>query len=105
MSLRLLVFVSSSCPHCPVAARVARKVSEEYLEYGLSYEKMRIRTSQGKELADKYYIRSVPTLLFLDSEGNELNRAVGAPSEESLRKKIETLLGLRKSFMDKLFKK
>jgi len=103
--MRLLVFVSSSCSHCPAAERVARKVSLEYSKYDFFYEKVRTRSPQGIELSKKYFIMSVPTLLFIDEEGNELGRIVGAPSEMGLRKKIEIILGIKEPFFKKLFSK
>ena len=103
--MRLLVFVSSTCSHCPEADRVARIVAPEYSEYGLSYEKIRMASQQGKELSEKYGVMSIPTLIFVDDEGIEINRIIGAPSEAGLRKKIETLLGLRESFFGKMFGK
>jgi len=103
--MKLLIFVSSTCSHCPEADRVARIVTPEYSEYGLSYEKIRMTSQQGEELSEKYVVMSIPTLIFVDDEGTEINRIVGAPSEVGLRKKIETLLGLKKSFFGKMFGK
>ena len=101
--MKLLVFVSSTCSHCPEADRVARIVAPEYSEYGLGYEKIRMASQQGKELSEKYVVMSIPTLIFVDDEGTEINRIVGAPSEAGLRKKIETLLGIKESFLKKIF--
>jgi len=101
--MKILVFVSSNCPHCPNAERVVREITPEYSKEGVSYEKIRTKTEEGKDLAIKYNVMGTPTILFLDDEGNELKKIIGTPSEENLRKKIETLLGLRKSFLNKFF--
>lgn len=100
--MRVLVFVSPNCPHCPIAESLVREVAPDYYDKGLSYEKIRTKTIEGKELSITYYIKGTSTILFLNNEDNEIERIVGTPSEEKLRKKIEKLLGLRKSFLDKL---
>ena len=52
-----------------------------------------------------YNVMGTPTTIFINDEGNELKRIVGVPSEGSLRKKIEKLLGMKVSFLDKVFGK
>ncbi len=101
--MKILVFVSSRCPHCPNAEKVAEKIAPEYYNYGLSFKKVRMKTSEGKELVSKYNIMAMPTILFLDEEDNEIQRINGAPSEDSLRNKIEKSLGLKKSFFSRIF--
>jgi len=101
--MKLLIFVSSNCPHCPNAEKVVEKIAPEYYNYGLSFKKIRMKTSEGKELASKYNIMAVPTVLFLDDKNNEIQRIVGTPSEDSLRSKIEKGLGLKKSLFSRLF--
>ncbi len=101
--MQILVFTSSNCPHCPNAERVVREVAPAYTGYNVSHKKIRAGTSEGKELFNRYGIMGTPTILFLDDEDNELKRIVGTPSEGDLRNKIEILLGLKKSFFNKLF--
>jgi len=105
MEVNLLVFVSSHCPHCPVAARIVEKVAPIYKEFGLSHRKIRVKTEEGKELSSKYNIMGTLTLLFLDTEGNEIKRIVGAPTEDNLKNNIEKVLGLKKSFFTRFFGK
>ncbi|MCK4429594.1 MAG: thioredoxin family protein [Candidatus Aenigmarchaeota archaeon] len=101
--MKLLVFVSSHCPHCPNAEKVAEKIAPEYSDNGLSFRKVRMKTSEGKELASKYNIMAVPTTLLLDNEDNEIQRLVGVPDEASLRSKIEKSLGMKGSFFKRIF--
>lgn len=101
--MKLLLFVSPNCPHCPKAEHVVREVVPEYSEKGLSYRKVRTKTAEGKALSSKYYVMGTPTILFLDDDWNEIKRIVGTPSESNLRNKIEKLLGLKKSFFSKIF--
>ena len=101
--MKILVFTSSSCPHCPLAERLVKEISPRYSDKGLVHEKIRTKTSEGRELAENYNIRGVPTILFVGDSGDELGRIVGVPSEKNLVKKIEKLLGIKKSFFGKRF--
>ena len=100
--IKLLLFVSSHCPHCPGAERVARKVAPAYYEHGLSYSKIRTKTSEGKDLSSRYNIMGTPAMLLLDDDWKELKRIVGVPSEDSLKNDIENALGMRKSLFSRL---
>ncbi len=101
--MEMLLFVSSKCTVCPRAEKIAKKLSREYKDKGLELNKVRLKTSEGKELADEYNIRATPTIVLLDEEGNENKRIVGVPDEGNLRGEIEKGLGLRKGFMQRIF--
>jgi len=103
--MKLLVFVSPGCPHCPAAESVARRVAPEYNEFGLYFKKVRTRTDEGKRLSSMYRIMATPTILLVNDEGEEKKRIVGTPSESSLKNEIEKALGLKKSFFGKIFGK
>jgi thioredoxin-like negative regulator of GroEL len=51
---------------------------------------------EGRRLARRYAVQSFPTVLFLDSSGDELDRLSGAYGAESFRANAEAILG-RKS--------
>ena len=101
----ILLFVSSNCPHCPKAASVARKIIPEFSDQNLYYKKIRIKTQQGKDLSARYAINAFPTMLLFDNEGNIKYKITGVPSKDSLRNKIQKLMGLKKSFFSRLFEK
>ncbi len=101
--MKILLFVSSNCPHCPNAEKVAKKVAYEYHKKGLSFKKVRMKTSEGKELGAKYNIMANPTTLFLDEDDNEIQRITGTPDEDSFRKKIEKNFEPKKSLFKRLF--
>jgi small redox-active disulfide protein 1 len=103
--MKLLVFVSPSCVHCPKAEKVVKEVVPEYADKGVSWEKLRVKTSEGKALSRKYGVKGVPTIIIPDENGNELERIVGAPSDSKLRSVIEKHLGIKKSFFSKLLGK
>ncbi|RLI90262.1 MAG: hypothetical protein DRO89_06150 [Candidatus Altiarchaeales archaeon] len=101
--MKVLLFVSSHCSHCPSAERIVKKIVPEYSSYGVTFEKIRIKTKRGKELSSKFNIMATPTILILNESGDEAKRIVGTPGENSLRRGIEKELGLRKSFFDRIF--
>jgi predicted DsbA family dithiol-disulfide isomerase len=47
-----------------------------------------IETVEGKEAIEAYGIRGVPTFIFVDEEGNELSRVVGATTKEVLEEQL-----------------
>ena len=100
--MRLLLFVSSNCPHCPKAEKVANSVAPEYYEHGLTLTRIKTKGSEGKSLALNYDVNATPAMIFVDDDGHVAKRIIGVPSEENLRKDIENLLGLRKSLWQKL---
>lgn len=100
--MKILVFVSSNCPHCPKAEHVVKEIVPEYRDYGVSFEKIRVKTNRGKKLSTKFGVMALPTILMLDENGDEIKRIVGAPTENPFRNAIEKELGLRKSFLDRI---
>ena len=100
--MRMLLFVSSHCPHCPKAESVAKGVAPEYYNYGMRFEKIRLKTEEGKRLSRELNIMSTPTILMLDDNGVETERIVGIPSETSLKNKIESRLGLKKTLLSRI---
>ena len=103
--IRVLVFVSPKCSHCPAAEALVKRIAPEYQNQGLSYQKIRTKTSEGKKLSQEYNVLATPTILFLDKSGKEIKRIVGVPSENNLRGDIESALGIKKSFFSKIFGK
>ena len=101
--MNLLLFVSSNCRHCPKTEAVARRVVPAYYGHDINFEKIRVKTIEGKQLASRFNVMSLPTILMLDNDGNEIKRIVGLPSEENLRNDIEKGLGMKKSILSKIF--
>jgi len=101
--MKMVLFVSSHCPACPRGEKIAKKVSRDYIEKGLVFQKVRTRTKDGKSLANEFNIRATPTILLMDENEEETKRFVGVPDEGSLRGSVEQGLGLKKSFIQKIF--
>lgn len=52
-----------------------------------------IDVDENPELAQRFNISAVPTLVFADAKGKELNRQTGLMTAEELDKEIKALLG------------
>lgn len=74
--MKLLYFSAPWCSPCKV-------LGPQMERSGLSYTKVDVDTDT--ELPTKYGIRSVPTLLKIDSQGNEISRITGIRSESEIK--------------------
>ena len=72
---KILYFTASWCGPCKALAPRMEKLSNQ-----INYRKIDIDSNQ--DLSMKYGIRSVPSLVLVDENGNELNRIVGVQSDE-----------------------
>ena len=103
--MKILLFTSSNCPYCPQAKRVLESVLPDYSEYDIDYNKIRLGTNDGKEIAIKYNITSTPTIIIANNNSDEIKRIVGVPDNDKLKNEIEKAIGLKKSFFSKIFGK
>ena len=86
MPIKVEVFVSDTCPHCPGAVVVANE-AKDVLGDKIDIEVLNIGDSDNRQRALDYQIMAVPTI----AVDNEV-AFVGAPSKEQLIEKIESLL-------------
>jgi len=75
---KVLKFSAPWCGPCKMLSKTLQNVTTE-----LQIEEIDI--DQNKELAQKYMIRGVPTLVMIDGE-NEIKRKVGVVSVDELNK-------------------
>ena len=75
---RILLFKLSSCGPCKTVSKSLSELSQKYEEMVIDLD------DNADSLADKYKIRSVPTILVLNNEGEELDRFVGFKTKEQL---------------------
>ncbi len=71
----------------PVVDRLQKKYSGR-----VNFRILNTNYDSTSEEAQKYGIQYVPTFIFLDKSGNQVDKVVGGLSEEELQKKIENLL-------------
>jgi ribonucleoside-triphosphate reductase (formate) len=75
-----LLFTTPTCPNCP-AAKVFLDVS------GLDFELVDASKPEGLNLARKYGVGSVPTLVVVDDKGSMTDSAYGLDDIEALVEK------------------
>lgn len=81
MSVKVEVFTSQGCPHCPGALAVVQKVKDE-LGDEIEFEHMDVNENMDK--VREYGLMSVPTVV-IDGKVE----FIGAPTEEELKRKIK----------------
>jgi glutaredoxin len=77
--MKLVVYYTQWCPHCPKAKEVAKKVAKK-----LSIDYEEIDVGEREDLARKYRITAVPTI-YLDEE----RLFIGTPLEDELFKEVK----------------
>lgn len=85
MPVKIELFVSNSCPHCPAAKEVVQEVCSKFK--GVIVEEVDTSKPDGVARATKYQIYAVPTVVI-----NEKITIVGVPNKDELANKIEAEL-------------
>jgi len=81
MSIKLEVFTSKTCPHCPSAVTVAQKVKEQL---GDELDFQHLDVDENIDKVRQYQLMSIPTIV-IDGK----IAFIGAPSEEELLQSIK----------------
>ena len=87
--LKVMDFYANWCGPCKTLAPIIKDLMEEYGDgekSGVIVEK--IDVDEHKDLADKYSIRSIPTIVF-EKDGEVLERVTGLQSKAVLVDKID----------------
>lgn len=80
---KVLKFSATYCGPCKALAATLKQVTEVPIwEYDVD---------DDEELCEKYNIRSVPTLIFLNNENKEVGRSVGNISLDAFYNKLKEL--------------
>lgn len=87
--LVMVDFWATWCGPCKIVAPVVEELSKEY-EGKVKFVK--VNTDENQDLASRYDIRGIPTLMFF-KDGNMLDQVVGAVPKAQLKTKIDSLLG------------
>ena len=75
---------ASWCGPCHVLEPVFNKISKMDAFNGIEFKSLDIEYDEGNEMADKYKVRNVPTIIMLDENNNEIKKVVGALPENQL---------------------
>ena len=88
-NLVMVDFWATWCGPCKIVAPVVEELAKEY-EGKVTFVK--VNTDENQDLATKYNIRGIPTLMFF-KEGNIADQVVGAVPKAQLKSKIDSLVG------------
>ena len=86
--LVLVDFYATWCGPCKMLAPVVSEIAEEYKE---KLEVYKVNIDENQELALKYDIMSIPTLMFFKN-GEVVNTSVGFRSKSELKDTINNLV-------------
>jgi len=75
--MKLLKFTASWCPSCKQLSKVLEDFNDIPVE--------EVDVEDQFELADKYGIRNLPTMILLDKDNNEIRRFVGLTTLDKIR--------------------
>ena len=86
MVIKIEVFKTDSCPHCPAAVSAAENAKEKFGNQ-IDVEIVNANNPDNIDRARQYQIMAVPTIVI---DGNV--EFIGAPSDVELINKLESLL-------------
>jgi thioredoxin 1 len=78
---KLWDFWATWCPPCKELKPTIEALEKEYEG---KIEIRSINVDENKELAQKFEVKAIPTLVFLDAKGNELSRIVGLTPKDTI---------------------
>ena len=82
-------FWATWCGPCKMVSPIVEELAKEY-EGKVTFAK--VNTDENPDLASRYNIRGIPTLIFF-KEGNVLDQVIGAVPKAQLKAKIDSFLG------------
>lgn len=86
-----LVMVDFWAAWCGPCRMVSPIVDELSREYGGKVKVLKLNTDENPEVAGRYQIMGIPTLMFF-KDGKVVDKLVGALSKSQYKEKIENLL-------------
>lgn len=86
--LIMIDFWAVWCGPCRI---IAPTIEELAKEYGDKIKVMKLNTDENPDIASKYKIMGIPTLMFF-KDGQKIDQIVGAVPKPQLKAKIDSLL-------------
>lgn len=79
---KILLFKMSTCSPCKLLSKLFTQLNIQKKEIILDED------DNANTIADKYNVKSVPTVIVLNNEGEELGRFVGSRNKEQLLEEL-----------------
>lgn len=79
---KILLFKMSTCSPCKLLSKLFTKLNIQKEEIVLDED------DNADKIVDKYNVKSVPTVIVLNNEGEELGRFVGSRNKEQLLEEL-----------------
>lgn len=76
--MKIIKLYSNSCGPCKVLENNLKQANIEH-------ENVLVASDKGEELADKYSVRNIPTLLLLDDNDNLIKKFTGILTPDKLK--------------------
>ena len=86
--LVLVDFWAVWCGPCRMVAPIVDEIAKDYTG---KLKVMKLNTDENPDIAGKYQIRGIPTLMFFKG-GQTVDQVVGAVPKAQLKTKVDTLL-------------
>lgn len=86
--LVMVDFWAAWCGPCRIIAPTVEEIAKEYAG---KLKVMKLNTDENPDIASRYKIMGIPTLLFFKG-GEKLDQVVGAVPKPQLKSKIDSLL-------------
>jgi thioredoxin 1 len=88
--ITLLQFSAEWCNPCKMLSPIVKKISEENEGKDLNIGKINV-DSDGP-VAARFNVRNIPTLIYLNKDGEVVDRMVGQQPKETIQAKLDELL-------------
>ncbi len=92
--VKIEVFTSMTCPHCPAAVTATKQLLKENPDLAgkVKWKEISTSSSEGRSKAARYGIRSIPTIVLTNKKGQK-GGYVGAPTQKKYLEMVEKMLG------------
>ena len=88
---RMLELYTPWCPTCVKMKPVFEDLAARCADGGVRIDAVDVSRDENARIAERYGVRAVPTFLFLDENGAEAGRLVGAQTAVELRRGLDAL--------------
>lgn len=91
LKAQVLVMIDFWAPWCGPCRMISPTVEELAKEYGGKVKVMKLNTDENSEIASRYKIMGIPTIMFF-KDGSKLDQIVGVVPKQQLKAKLDSLL-------------